>query len=173
MPWDWIELPEGDADILHPDVKAVKHIAICQKFWEEYCDRITCTGLNGCDLRIDLREFTSLESVMLVEGGTEDVSGFYTTSGHIEFQDKLFHHICDSDAERWITRVMEQACEEFRETKLSKVEKAKGVPEMKVVEANRIPRIPGDHWERDLGKYHGLPQREEPPTRRRPRFEEV
>lgn len=49
---------------------------------------------------------------------------------------------------------MEQVCEEFRETKLSKVEKAKGVLEMKVVEANRIPRIPGDHWERDLGKYH-------------------
>lgn len=191
---NWVELPNGDADILYEefddleehkpwkhqtlsaavvaDLMAVKRIAVRKRIWEEYCDTITHTGLSGCDLRIDLKGFPHLESVMLVEGGSEDVIGFYTAAGYIELKDKLGDQYgYKGSYDDWTTEFAQQACEEFRETQLSEAEKTNGVPEIKVVKANRIPRIPGDHWERDLGKKYAsndLPDREEPPRPRQP-----
>ncbi|CZR58348.1 uncharacterized protein PAC_08240 [Phialocephala subalpina] len=134
------------------DLKVVKHIAIREQIWQEYSQRITWySGLNGCDLRIYFEELPTLETVMLVHGGREDITGFYTTPGHNEIEDKLSH-----------------LYPPFRETGLSKTEEAEGVPEIKVVKANRMPRIPRDYWELDLGSRFSLPEREEPLEVRQP-----
>lgn len=133
------------------DLKAVKHVAIRQQIWEEYCNGITYTGLNGYDLRIDLREFPGLETVMLVHGGKEDRTSFYTSHGHIEIEDKV-NHPDPNSLDAWHFKAAQEACNEFREGALSKEEKVQGIPKIKVVEASRIPRIPGDNWEIALGE---------------------
>jgi hypothetical protein len=97
-------------------------------------------------------DFPKLKKLLLVTGGSDDDanSRFCFTPGHVVCKDKLSPHGLPEGSEIHLEqnkRRYDQAVRvetQFQELDLRDEDKQRGVPKVRISEANRITNIPGE-----------------------------
>ncbi|KAH7317269.1 hypothetical protein BKA65DRAFT_111845 [Rhexocercosporidium sp. MPI-PUGE-AT-0058] len=143
----------------------VKRIALRHFMWDTWAQS---GGLYaGMGLRRTLKQFVSLEELILVEGGdAEEMDGMAAlTPGHIVFHDstrnpsedaELIHQIRHGFLQRCFEADLNRKCFEgmkyISEDDFKLEESTNPPPALKFVEQERVTVLPDDDWNRDEGK---------------------
>jgi len=128
------------------DLKLITHLALSQNLWWRYRGSyFDDWSLDGAlRLRRHLKDFSNLKEVSIIYIGSEE-GCFHRTPGTITFENVNVPRDEINEYDNEMIRT-------FREHDLTEDEKMNGIPEIRIVRTVRIPNIPGDDFNRQLGE---------------------